>query len=142
MSNFKEKFEYLISSSNHIQKEASQISLEIFTTLAKIDHILFKVHGYQGVFSDKTVELSDHTTCRLGKWYQKEGRENFAKTSSYKNLEAPHKEIHEEINNALACIQSGECLNDINYVLSLFKNAEEASKKVFESLNNMLKEKG
>ena len=141
INNFKLKFSELISNSNTIQDDAKFISMEIFGTLAKIDHILFKVLGYKGVFTDDHSELSSHTACRLGKWYETTGKENFGQTSAYKELEAPHKMIHDEINKALKCISEGECLNDINYVKNLFTNAEEASKNVFEAINKMLKEK-
>ena len=141
INDFKTKFSDLISSSDTIQDDAKNISLEIFGTLAKIDHILFKVLGYKGVFTDDHQELSDHTSCRLGKWYETTGKENFGKTTAYKGLESPHKIIHDEINKALKCMRDGECLNDINYVKNLFINAEKASKDVFDSINKMLKEK-
>jgi methyl-accepting chemotaxis protein len=113
INDFKSKFSDLISSSDTIQDDAKNISLEIF----------------------------DHTSCRLGKWYETTGKENFGKTTAYKKLESPHKIIHDEINKALKCIRDGECLNDINYVKNLFMNAEKASKDVFDSINKMLKEK-
>ncbi len=141
IGDFKSKFLDLISHANIITEDAESISLEIFGTLAKIDHILFKVLGYKGVFTENYEELSSHTACRLGKWYETTGKENFGTTAGYKALEAPHKTIHEEINKALKCIREGECLNDIDYVKNLFANAEEASKEVFNSINAMLKEK-
>jgi len=141
INNFKLNFSELISSSNTIQDDAKNISLEIFGTLAKIDHILFKVLGYKGVFTDDHEELDDHTSCRLGKWYETTGKENFGKTSAYKKLESPHKIIHDEVNKALKCIREGACLNDINYVKDLFMNAEKASGDVFAAINEMLREK-
>lgn len=141
ITNFKKEFDKLVESSDIIQNDAKYIAFEIFGTLAKIDHILFKVHGYKSVFTNHFEKLTNHTTCRLGKWYQGAGKENFGDTSAYKELEAPHKTIHEEINKALKCIEEENCLNDINHVLSLFKNAENASKKVFETINKMLDEK-
>jgi len=140
VDDFKSKFSELIEDSSVIEDDAQEIALEIFGTLAKIDHILFKVQGYKGVFSSNPVELSDHTSCRLGKWYASTGQDNFGQTSAYKELEAPHKIIHEEINKALKCIRDGNCLNDINYVLGLFTNAEKASQDVFECINKMLEE--
>jgi len=138
---FKEKFSELIENSNIIQEDAKVISLEIFGTLAKIDHILFKALGYKGVFTNNYNELSNHTTCRLGKWYESTGRDNFGSTNAYRELEAPHKTIHENINSALKCMKDGECLNDINHTKNLFEEAEKASLDVFNAINNMLKEK-
>ncbi len=141
INDFKAKFSDLISNSDTIQNDAKDISLEIFGTLAKIDHILFKVLGYKGVFTNNHQELSDHTSCRLGKWYDTTGKENFGQTSAYKGLENPHKIIHDEINKALKCMRDSECLSDINYVKNLFINAEKASKDVFDSINKMLRER-
>lgn len=141
IEDFKTQFGELIHNSEIIKEDAKDISLEIFGTLAKIDHILFKVLGYKGVFTSNCDELSDHTSCRLGQWYETTGKENFGKTSAYKELETPHKIIHDEVNKALNCIKTGECLQDINQVLNLFQNAENASKQVFSTINRMLKEK-
>jgi methyl-accepting chemotaxis protein len=141
VNDFKNKFSELIENSSVIEDDAQTIALEIFATLAKLDHILFKVQGYKGVFSTTHEQLSTHTNCRLGKWYDGAGKENFGQTSAYKELEVPHKIIHEEINKALKCIAEGSCLNDINYVLGLFDNAEKASQNVFACINKMLKEK-
>jgi len=139
IENFKNQFEILVESSNTIEKDANTISIEIFGTLAKIDHILFKVIGYKGVFTGKAESMGDHLHCRLGKWYATTGKEYFGNTIAYKELETPHKIVHEEINKALECIRSGECLSDINYVLNLFRDSEEASRLVFATINKMLK---
>lgn len=141
VNDFKAKFSELIDHSSVIEDDAKTIALEIFATLAKLDHVLFKVEGYKGVFSSSHDELSSHTNCRLGKWYEATGKENFGQTTGYKNLEAPHKIIHDQVNTALKCIKDGSCLNDINYVLGLFENAEKASKDVFTCINQMLSEK-
>jgi len=141
VNDFKNKFSELIENSSIIEDDAKTIALEIFATLAKLDHVLFKVEGYKGVFSGNHEELSTHTSCRLGKWYAATGKDNFGQTSAYRDLEAPHKIIHENINSALKCIKDGSCLNDINYVLGLFENAEKASQDVFTCINKMLEEK-
>jgi len=138
VENFKNQFVELVETSDIIEKDANKISIEIFGTLAKIDHILFKVIGYKGVFTGKAEAMGDHLNCRLGKWYATTGKEYFGNTKAYKELEVPHQTVHKEINKALECIRSGECLSDINYVLNLFKNSEEASQLVFSTINKML----
>ena len=141
VNDFKNKFSELIENSSVVEDDAKTIALEIFSTLAKLDHVLFKVQGYKGVFSNDYKDLSTHTSCRLGKWYASTGKDNFGQTSAYKELEAPHKIIHDEVNKALKCMEEGNCLNDINYVLGLFENAEKASQDVFTCINKMLEEK-
>lgn len=141
IENFKVEFDALQHSATTIQSDSQNISFEVFTALAKLDHVLFKVSGYGSVFDKEHKELTDHTNCRLGKWYAGVGRENFSATSAFKALEEPHKIVHGEINQAIKCVKEGTCLNDINVVINHFTKAEEASKHLFGLLNQMLEEK-
>ncbi|WP_238099282.1 CZB domain-containing protein [Sulfurospirillum diekertiae] len=85
--------------------------------------------------------MSDHYNCRLGKWYAGIGKENFQNTAGYKGLDEPHKIVHESVNKAIMCVKEGTCSNDPSLVINYFKEAENASVKLFELLNQMLLEK-
>ncbi len=66
--------------------------------LAKSDHIIWKrklADMLYGNSSLKEAELADHTQCRLGKWYYALGKEEFSSVDAYKQLEEPHKRVHE-----------------------------------------------
>lgn len=141
IENFKIEFDALQNSAATIQDDSQHISFEVFTALAKLDHVLFKVSGYGSIFDKEHKELSDHTNCRLGEWYAGAGKENFSATTAFKALEEPHKIVHSEINQAIKCVKEGTCLNDINVVINHFAKAEDASKKLFGLLNQMLEEK-
>ena len=141
IENFKLQFIELQESANTIKTDSSAITFSIFATLAKLDHVLFKVDGYHSVFDSEHKTLSNHINCRLGKWYAGIGKEHFSVTHSFKMMEEPHKTVHESINTAIECVNNGTCLNDISIVINHFKHAEEASKKLFDLLNQMLKEK-
>ncbi|MDD2382633.1 MAG: methyl-accepting chemotaxis protein [Sulfurospirillaceae bacterium] len=141
IENFKSEFETLQSNAKRINEDSSHITFSIFAALAKLDHVLFKVDGYSSVFDEAHKELSNHTNCRLGKWYEGVGKETFHNTLSFKAIEEPHKIVHESVNQAIKCIREGTCLNDISIVINAFNKAEEASKKLFELLNRMLEEK-
>ena len=62
-----ENMKKLIANSDTIEKDNRHTTYELFATLAKLDHILFKVNAYNGVFNNKSIELSDHHNCRFGK---------------------------------------------------------------------------
>lgn len=109
--------------------------------LAKLDHVLFKVGGYGAIFDKDHRELSDHSNCRLGKWYVGVGKETFQNTLSFKAMEEPHRIVHESVNKAIKCVKEGTCMKDISVVINNFKTAEDASHKLFELLNQMLVEK-
>ncbi len=138
---FKDEFTVLQKNAKIIQEDSEEITFAVFATLAKLDHVLFKVTGYGAIFDKQHTELSNHVNCRLGKWYEGVGKENFSSTAAFSAMEAPHKIVHDEINKAIACVREGTCLSDISVVINHFKTAEDASKKLFELLANMLLQK-
>lgn len=138
---FKDEFEKIIDKTSLIEKDSQEITFAIFATLAKLDHVLFKVEGYGSIYDTKHEQLSNHTNCRLGKWYADIGKRNFERTKSYRLLEEPHKIVHDSINHAIKCVHDGTCLNDINIVINAFIKAENSSKELFDLLDDMLKEK-
>ena len=141
ITTFKSEFTQLQSNASEIKVDSENITYSIFAALAKLDHVMFKVAGYGSVFDNDHQELSDHLNCRLGKWYEGIGKEHFSGTNAFKSMEAPHKIVHSEINQAIKCVRDGTCLNDISVVLNHFKVAEDASQTLFGLLNQMLKEK-
>jgi len=141
IQDFQDNFIELNDKNLLLKQDVKNISNRVFISLAKIDHILFKVQGYKGVLDNENMKLNDYKSCRFGKWIVGDAQELFSKTKSFKKIEIPHKKVHESVNEALECVKNGNCLNDINYVKNLFENAEKASKELFEILNNMLDEK-
>jgi chromosome segregation ATPase len=141
IKDFQDNFVDLNDKNILLRKDVENILNRIFISLAKIDHVLFKVKGYRGVLNNGEIELTTHENCRFGKWINNEGKEIFQKTTVYKQIETPHKVVHNSVNTALECVKTGNCLNDINYVKNLFNEAEKASTELFHILNDMLNEK-
>lgn len=141
IENFKVQFMKLQDSATTIKQNSLSITFSIFTVLAKLDHVIFKVNGYSSVFDTEHKELTDHHNCRLGKWYVGVGKENFQDTNAFKEMNEPHQIVHESVNKAIKCVKEGTCLDDISIVINAFKTAEEASKKLFGLLGKMLLEK-
>ncbi len=140
LENFKETLQKLISNSNIIEKDNQHATYELFATLAKLDHILFKVNAYDGVFNNKDSDLSNHHNCRFGIWHSGEGKKLFSHTPSYSQIDKPHAAVHDSAIAALACVKTGVCLQDINVVIEHFNKAEEASKELFVVIDNMMSE--
>ncbi|MEA3373574.1 MAG: methyl-accepting chemotaxis protein [Campylobacterota bacterium] len=140
LDEFKGTLQKLIVNSEVIGKDNQHTTYELFATLAKLDHILFKVNAYNGVFNNKGIELSNHHSCRFGRWYQDEGRRLFSHTSSYSQIDKPHATVHDSAAAALECVKTGVCLQDINVVIEHFNQAEKASKELFVIIDNMMGE--
>jgi len=141
LENFNESLFSLVDGANSIQAHNKQISNEMFVNLAKLDHVLFKLSGYEAVFEDNhNANFSAHTTCRFGKWYTGEGKETFSKTNSFPKIDAPHKAVHESVKNIPAYIKD-DSIKHADSIIDNFTHAEQSSKELFELLNRMMLEK-
>jgi len=113
-----------------------------FASLAKLDHIIWKVNTYLSVIKqEKQMDFVDHKSCRLGKWYtQGEGKKSFSRLKSYPLLDLPHSIVHGGTKQVFDVIDKGE-----GYTQELeraLKEMERGSDSVFEVLDKMLREKG
>ncbi|MEZ0149021.1 MAG: methyl-accepting chemotaxis protein [Candidatus Reddybacter sp.] len=113
-----------------------------FTSLAKLDHIIWKVNTYLSVIKQKKqMDFVDHKNCRLGKWHtQGEGKKSFSRLKSYPHLDHPHSVVHNGTKRVFDFIDKGE-----GYTQELenaLKEMERGSDSVFDVLDKMLREKG
>ncbi|MDT9091391.1 CZB domain-containing protein, partial [Escherichia coli] len=68
--------------------------------------------------------VSDHAQCRLGKWYlEGQGAELFAHKPGFRELDGPHKRVHESGKAALHAREQG----DIKGMVEQLKTMENAS---------------
>lgn len=113
----------------------------VFMSLAKLDHVLWKVNTYLSAVTRKEqFAFVDHRNCRLGKWYYEgEGAEFFKKTPSYGALEAPHSIVHNTTHKIIDLLKT-ESVGSEAFVRA-FEEMERASDGVFAILDRMLHEK-
>ena len=141
LENFKDKLHKLTNNFQIIKKDNQIVSYELFTNLAKLDHVLFKVNAYNGVFNNIDVKLATDQNCRFGQWKAEKGKKLFAHTPSYLKIDLPHATVHDNALAALECVNKGTCLQDINVVINYFNEAEKASTELFMIIDDMLKER-
>ncbi len=117
-----------------------KVTDRVFMSLAKLDHIIWKVNTYLSVAEHKQAfNFVDHKNCRLGKWYSEGlGKRYFSQTPSYPKLDRPHAIVHNGTHKVFDAING----NSINYptAISALKEMEDASKEVFRLLDMMLSE--
>ncbi len=141
---FKITLEDFSKNANETSKASKFTEDKSFSTLVKIDHIIYKTTAYSSVLNEKIDESNyiDANNCRLGKWYDKKGKELFGYTSAYKTLNIPHQNIHNlVIENIKELDKNGLTKNNAEFYLENFKNMENSSLKVFELLDKMVAEK-
>ncbi len=113
----------------------------IFMTLAKIDHIVWKINTYLSAITQKEqFSFVNHHNCRLGKWYEEgEGAAHFKDTPSFKSLEEPHKIVHNATLKVFETIKEGNF--NFDRLIGELKEMERGSDQVFEKLDKILHEK-
>jgi methyl-accepting chemotaxis protein len=142
LNRFQESLSGLEERTMEIDNDTTDVMYSVFVVLTKLDHLLFKSRGYKTVFLGRVDdEFTDHHGCRLGKWYDAGlGKEVFGSVASYPRLEAPHKIVHDRIHDAIHCVKSGTCGEKTTNVMTYFRDAESASRDVFNILSSMLSE--
>lgn len=101
--------------------------------LAQSDHVVWKkrlVNIVVGKEQASSSELTDHTTCRLGKWYGQVRDEAMLHHSSFKALLSPHKLVHEHGKRAIDLYNQG----NMQGALGEIAKVEAASKEVLRLL--------
>lgn len=138
--NFKETLQKLIDNTVIIEKDNQQATYELFATLAKLDHLYFKVNTYDALFNNTQTQLSTHRDCRFGKWMADDGKKVFSHTSSFSKIERPHAIVHDSAKAALECMNSDDCFKDASVVIGHFKRVEDSSSDLFQLIDEMLNE--
>ncbi len=114
----------------------------IFMSLAKLDHIIWKVNTYLSVIERQAIfDFVDFHNCRLGKWYYEgDGKGSFASTPSFHGLEKPHALVHQATKRVFDLLESGLDRDD-STIAEALGEMEQGSNGVFEYLDRMLAEK-
>lgn len=144
ITNFESTMIELNESSNRIVDYSYKMENNTFVILAKIDHIVYKSNAYTTLITaTEVLKVTDHHSCRLGKWYDDEGQRRFGDTASFKRIPAVHKIVHDNANANVAYIADGIEDSHVPHgdeLIVRFKEMEAASKELFILLDNSLTE--
>jgi len=119
-----------------------------FASLVKVDHVIYKQRAYVLVGHRENEEFKkavsvDHHNCRLGKWYEGEGKTVFGEMPSFKKLVDPHSKVHDSVHTAIALMEQNweQDATIQNKIVAAMTTAENASIGVMETLDQIVKEK-
>ena len=100
-----ESMRQLLTLSSNMEQAIAGSALRGFCELAKVDHLLYKFRVYKvlfGISDENESQFASHTACRLGKWYYEgDGKTSFSQLPGYRELETPHKLVHDSALSAL-----------------------------------------
>ncbi|ADL56355.1 methyl-accepting chemotaxis protein [Gallionella capsiferriformans] len=119
-----------------------------FSSLVKVDHVIYKQRAYALINKADDGELRkaagvDHHNCRLGKWYEIEGKEVFGAMPSYRTLSEPHAKVHDGVHKTMVLLDSG-WERDVSVqekIIDEMSEVEAASAEVMHVLNQIVLEK-
>ncbi|MEW5728954.1 MAG: methyl-accepting chemotaxis protein [Pseudomonadota bacterium] len=104
--------------------------------LAKSDHMLWKKRLAQmlvGKAGLSESEVTDHRSCRLGKWYYGDASRCYHDNPAFKSLEAPHAAVHEAAREIVRLFNGGDRIA----AMEEYKKLEAASKEVVGGLTTL-----
>jgi len=107
--------------------------------LAQSDHVLWKLRlanmviGREGLNAE---ELSNHHTCRLGKWYDQVDDPKYLENPAFRSLVAPHRLVHEHGIQAVRYFNDGKLKQAIGEI----EKVEAASQDVLRLLAELASE--
>ena len=105
--------------------------------LAQADHLLWKKRLLDmavGKSEMKSKDLTDHTLCRLGKWYYSNAADALKSMPSFILIEEPHKKVHYHGIEAAKCFETGR----IDEGMKNYNLLERASADVIRGLQALL----
>ncbi|MEA1956722.1 MAG: methyl-accepting chemotaxis protein [Campylobacterota bacterium] len=140
---FENTFEELNSLAKTTSVIAENTQNRLFTTLVKVDHIVFKNNAYHIVLqSDSSANIDDHNNCSMGQWYNGIASDIFGKTKAYKELITPHITVHKSAFDNLDYVKNGSTLkgDNPNLIYKNFSLLEDASQVLFVKLDEMLEQ--
>lgn len=128
----------VIERSNHMQRVINMATTSSFLDTVKLDHAVWKNRVYSLIEQNDFAQgANGHTECRLGNWYyQGYGAEKYSHLSSFRALEAPHRQVHDAGKAALAAGQTG----DYGQMLKHLGHMESASMDVVRGIDRLLTE--
>jgi methyl-accepting chemotaxis protein len=145
INEFEATFQHFSQLASSAAGVAVDIQNKLYTTLVKVDHIVFKSRAYSTILEEKKhEEFVDHHACRLGQWYEGVGKERFGALPSYPKLDQPHKTVHSSVLKNLEFVQNGSVLKGDNpdKIVATFDQMERASATLFEKLDELTQEYG
>lgn len=147
-SQFRDQFAALSAASRQMSAQIDHATDHAFTTLVKVDHVLYKQNGYlaiagQGSNEEAAAVQVDHTGCRLGKWLQQDGQRLFGQTHAYRALTTPHQAVHQHVRSAVEQARQPWTQDHARQqaIAAEAEAAEAASLEVMRLLGRMVDEK-
>jgi len=142
------RFSHFAHSAQETQRRASRARDMSFSSLVKVDHVIYKQRAYMAINAQSDSSHAEavavnHEACRLGRWYQTSGRETFGETPTFASLVRPHAAVHDGAHEVLALLGNDWARNTAiqERILASMARVETASQEIMVILDRLVEEK-
>lgn len=123
-----ERIDGIVDVSHKMEAEIATSALRSFTELAKIDHLVFKFDIYRAFFGatgKRADDVSNHNTCRLGRWYYEGDGKRLSRLDGYSAMEAPHTAVHRYARDALTRLAANDFAGGVEALTLMEQSSQE-----------------
>ena len=135
----------VVTLAKYMKEVITFASSDGFIQTVKLDHVIWKGSVYHAIAMNQAEDrnsFSDHTQCNLGQWYYDTQTQNrFSKYPSFKELESPHKQVHDNGFSALDCLAKGKREQALP-MLDKMEQASETLLGLLDVLDTEIREHG
>jgi len=136
LESFFEELNFVISNSKRIRNITENITNEVGIGTGKLDHILFKLLGYDVFINNATPTLGDENSCRFGQWFSvhKDKIKDDVKVIS--SLSEHHTIVHDKTKEATELWNNGEFDKAIETMRKVEHSSDVGFVEVYNSFVN------
>ena len=124
------ELEAMIGNTKRVSDLVENMRSEIGIANGKIDHILFKLLGYDSLINNKELTLIDENSCQFGRWFKTNAKTISGDNKTISDTEKYHAIVHREMPKAVALWKQQK----YEEAIAVVKNVEHASETGFEEL--------
>lgn len=101
LETFFNELNVMIDNSIKIKNSSENISNEVGIGTGKLDHILFKLQGYDFFINSNNSNLADENSCRFGQWFNNNKDKIKDDQRTISNLGSHHSIVHQKTKKAV-----------------------------------------
>lgn len=129
-----QSMQQLLQLAEAMQRHIAASSRMANVELANIEEVGLKLEVYKvllGLSDLRGEQLPDETQCKLGQWYyQGEGQESYSTSQRFRDMEKPHRAVHDHARRAVDCYHAGNYAGALTALAAM----EQANLRVMEDM--------
>jgi hypothetical protein len=137
LGDFQTNIDFVNKNTQEILNQTVNVTNEVHVSNGKIDHINLKLQGYRAALTGQKADISDHHSCRFGKWFGSHVVDMLGNDQrSISEISKHHENVHKGLAQLIDIFSTGKSADE---GLKLLKDVEKSSKEGFEILLESIK---